>query len=114
MVFAKHLRHEADKFRRTTLKSTDESDHTPYNDKDWRKQVPVDGSARGGNFLGLHMRRGDFARNHRETVPSFKELGLEVKKRLEEYKLDVVYLSTDATDEGMSGNIEEIFYETNT
>ena len=97
LVFAKDLRSEGDMFRFVYLNSTDEEDKTTYND-DWRKQIPVDGSAIGGPFLGLHMRRGDFTYAHRNTVPSLEEIGLEVKKKLQEYKIEKVYISTDGTD----------------
>jgi len=98
LVFAQHLREVADKFREKKLKSTDDKDKTPYAD-DWRKQMPEDGSALGGPYLSLHMRRGDFTYAHQETVPSIEEIGTEVAKQLKKYKLKKVYLATDGTDE---------------
>ena len=101
-VYAKHLREVADKFRSDFLDSDDKKDKTPYNEDDWRKQVPKGGSALGGPYLGLHMRRADFAYAHHKTVPSIKEIGEEVKKQLKKYKLKKVYVSTDGSQEGRS------------
>jgi len=98
-VFAKHLREVADKFRVKNLASTDAKDKTEYAD-DWREQKREEGSATGGPYLAVHMRRGDFTYAHKETVPSIEEIGEEIKKRLIEYKLKKVYLATDGTDEG--------------
>ena len=100
-MFAKHLREVADKFRSDFLDSDDKKDKTPYNEDDWRKQVPKPDSALGGPYIGVHMRRGDFAYSHKETVPSIKEIGEEVKKQLKKYKLKKVYVSTDGSQEGM-------------
>ena len=97
LVFAKHLRQEGDEFRSKFLNSTNEVDKTPYDD-DWRKQIPKDGTAHGGPYLGLHMRREDFTYAHQETVPSIEEIGKEVKKMLQKYKISIVYVSTDAPD----------------
>ena len=101
MVFAKSLRKEADLFRAEFLNSTDDSDVTPYNDKNWRKQVPKDGSAQGGDYLSVHMRRGDFVASGREGVPSIKTVGKQIKKLLKKLKLERVFLATDGTNEGM-------------
>ena len=106
MVFAKHLRDLANQFREKNLDSNDAKDKTVYAD-DWREQVPEEGSAVGGPYLAMHMRRGDFTYAHKETVPSIEEVGKEIAKRLKEYKLKKVYLSTDGTDEGK----EYIFFD---
>lgn len=47
------------------------------------------------------MRRGDFANSRSDTIPSFGEIGLEVEKKLQEYKLKKVYVATDGTQQGM-------------
>ena len=98
-MFAQHLRDRADQFREKKLNSNDIQDKTIYAE-DWREQVPEDDSALGGPYLAMHMRRGDFSYAHKETVPSIEEVGKEMAKRLKEYKLKKVYLSTDGTDEG--------------
>lgn len=106
LVFAEHLRKEGDSFREKHLNSNDVSDKTVYN-ADWRMQVPEDGSALGGPYLGLHMRRGDFAYAHQETIPTIKEISVEVNKILEKYKLNLIYLSTDA-DEGEDRELQSL------
>ena len=97
------MREVGDDFREKKLDSTDEKDKTPY-DPDWRNQTPKEGSAIGGPYIALHMRRGDFAYAHKATVPSIEELGKELAKKLKEYKLKKVYLATDGTDEGVQNN----------
>lgn len=100
LVFAKSLRKQADKFRSDFFDSNDKSDLTPYNDNDWRVQIPKDGSARGGNYLAVHMRRGDFVFSGREGVPTIKAIKRQIKKLLKELKLKKVFLATDGSDEG--------------
>lgn len=100
LVFARHLREEGNKFRKEFLQSDDKKDKTPYNE-DWTNQVPKQSSAIGGPYLGVHMRRGDFTFAHKETVPSIDELGQEISRKLKEYKLKVVYLATDGSDQGV-------------
>lgn len=97
LVFAEHLRIEGDQFREKYLNSKDENDKTTYN-ADWRKQFPKENSALGGPYLGLHMRRADFAYAHKETVPSIAEIGEEVNKMLKKYKLKLIYLATDSDE----------------
>lgn len=107
MVFAQHLRDRADQFREKKLNSNNVQDKTVYAE-DWREQVPEEGSALGGPYLAMHMRRGDFAYAHKETVPSIAEVGKEIAKRLKEYKLKKVYLSTDGTDEGIMNEYKSL------
>ena len=100
LVFAKHLRLEADRFRAEVLNSTDESDRTPYNDENWWKQIPVDGSALGGSYLAVHLRRGDFLYGHSEEVPSIKAARKQIKMLIKKHDIKAVFLATDGTDEG--------------
>jgi len=99
LVFAHHLRQEGDEYRFKYLNSTDINDKTPYHGEDWRKQIPEPDSAVGGPYIGVHMRRGDFANGRKSTIPSVQEIGEEVEKKLAEYQLDKVYVSTDGTHE---------------
>lgn len=64
-------------------------------------QIPKPDSAIGGPYIAVHMRRGDFANSRSDTIPSFGEIGLEVEKKLQEYKLKKVYVATDGTQQGM-------------
>ncbi|XP_037076972.1 GDP-fucose protein O-fucosyltransferase 2-like [Pollicipes pollicipes] len=59
MRFARHLVEEAAALRRDLLRSDDVTDRTEYSD-DWRQMKAVPGSARGGPYLAVHLRRRDF------------------------------------------------------
>ncbi|XP_068743866.1 GDP-fucose protein O-fucosyltransferase 2-like isoform X1 [Montipora capricornis] len=98
LVFAKHLREEADKFRREVLKSDDERDVTLM-DPDWTKNQKKEGSAEGGPYLALHLRRGDFLYAHPDKVPSLDNTVKQIKELLKKHKLDTVFLATDSTKE---------------
>ena len=101
-MFAKHLREEADKFRREVLKSDDERDVTVM-DPDWTKNQKKEGSAEGGPYLALHLRRGDFLYAHPDKVPSLDNTVKQIKELLKKHKLETVFLATDSTKEGDSG-----------
>ncbi|XP_063356067.1 GDP-fucose protein O-fucosyltransferase 2 isoform X2 [Pelmatolapia mariae] len=98
MVFAKHLRLIGDNFRSRHLNSTDETDHTPYSE-DWTRMKAKPGSAKGGPYLGVHLRRKDFIWGHREDVPSLKGAVKKIRSLMKKHKLDKVFVATDADDE---------------
>ena len=91
------------------LNSTDESDLTPYNDEDWRLQVPKDGSAIGGEYLAVHMRRGDFVFSGRKGVPTIKAVRKQISKLLKKLKLKVVFLATDGSNKGRLSSHKMVF-----
>ncbi|XP_072173515.1 GDP-fucose protein O-fucosyltransferase 2-like [Diadema setosum] len=93
--FAKHLRDIGDEFRRTYLDSDDERDNTEVVD-DWRDMRPNPGSARGGPYIAVHLRRQDFARNNRKEVPSLPNAAKVIVQKLKELKLRKVFVATDA------------------
>ncbi|XP_011609164.1 GDP-fucose protein O-fucosyltransferase 2 [Takifugu rubripes] len=95
MVFAKHLRLIGDNFRATHLNSTDISDSTVYSE-DWTRMKAKLGSAKGGPYLGVHLRRKDFIWGHREDVPSLKGAVKKIRSLMKKHKLDKVFLATDA------------------
>ena len=98
-MFAKHLREEGGKFRREVLKSNDERDVTVM-DADWTKNKKKEGSAKGGPYLAVHMRRADFLYAHPDGVPSLDNAVQQIKEILEKEKLEMVFLATDANKEG--------------
>ncbi|XP_041700648.1 GDP-fucose protein O-fucosyltransferase 2 isoform X1 [Coregonus clupeaformis] len=98
MVFAKHLRLLGDEFRAKYLNSTDELDQTVYNE-DWTRIKNKLGSARGGPYLGVHLRRKDFIWGHREDVPSLKGAVKKIRNLMKKSKLDRVFVATDADEE---------------
>ncbi|KAK3713863.1 hypothetical protein QZH41_010916, partial [Actinostola sp. cb2023] len=95
LVFAKHLRNEGDKFRREQLNSSDEDDETVMDD-DWRNNQKKEGTAKGGQYLAIHLRRADFLYAHPEKVPSLDGVVKQIKKLLKRHKLKKVFLATDA------------------
>ncbi|XP_070980005.1 GDP-fucose protein O-fucosyltransferase 2-like isoform X1 [Oncorhynchus clarkii lewisi] len=101
MVFAKHLRLLGDEFRAKYLNSTDEQDQTVYNE-DWTLIKNKLGSARGGPYLGVHLRRKDFIWGHREDVPSLKGAVKKIMSLMKKTKLDRVFVATDADDEELA------------
>ncbi|KAF3843014.1 hypothetical protein F7725_001863 [Dissostichus mawsoni] len=81
MVFAKHLRLIGDDFRAKYLNSSDDRDFTIYSE-DWTRMKAKLGSAKGGPYLGVHLRRKDFIWGHREDVPSLKGASKELRRLL--------------------------------
>lgn len=57
-------------------------------------------SAKGGPYLGVHLRRKDFIWGHREDVPSLKGAVKKIRSLMKKHKLDKVFVATDADDEG--------------
>ncbi|XP_056436215.1 GDP-fucose protein O-fucosyltransferase 2 isoform X2 [Gadus chalcogrammus] len=100
MVFAKHLRLIGDDFRAKYLNSTDDSDHTVYNE-DWTRMKAELGSAEGGAYLGVHLRRKDFIWGHRKDVPSLKGAVKKIRTLMKKHKLNKVFVATDADDEDL-------------
>lgn len=98
-MFAKHLRDEGDKFRREKLNSTDEEDNTVMDD-DWRNNKKKEGSAKGGPYLAVHLRRADFLYAHPEKVPSLDGVVKQIKKLLKKHELEKVFLATDTETKG--------------
>ncbi|XP_039351380.1 GDP-fucose protein O-fucosyltransferase 2 isoform X1 [Mauremys reevesii] len=95
MVFAKHLRVVGDEFRRKYLHSTDEADRTDYNE-DWTQMKVKLGTAVGGPYLGVHLRRKDFIWGHREDVPTLHGAVKKIRSLMEKHKLKRVFIATDA------------------
>lgn len=58
------------------------------------------GSAKGGPYLGVHLRRKDFIWGHREDVPSLKGAVKKIRSLMKKLKLEKVFIATDAEDEG--------------
>ncbi|KAF5903387.1 GDP-fucose protein O-fucosyltransferase 2 isoform X1, partial [Clarias magur] len=98
MIFARHLRALGDQFRANYLNSTDEQDHTPYSE-DWTQMRAKLGTAKGGPYLGVHLRRKDFIWGHREDVPSLKAAVKKIRSLMKKHKLEKVFIATDADDE---------------
>ena len=100
MRFSEELVGRADKFRREMLGSDDMKDKTVVKD-DWRDHKVVRGE-RGGEFGCVHLRRGDFARSRRDQVPTIRWAGEQLRRKMEERKLAVLFVSSDASKEEFS------------
>ncbi|XP_010766071.1 GDP-fucose protein O-fucosyltransferase 2-like isoform X1 [Notothenia coriiceps] len=98
MVFAKHLRLIGDDFRAKYLNSSDDRDFTIYSE-DWTRMKAKLGSAKGGPYLGVHLRRKDFIWGHREDVPSLKGAVKKIRSLMKKHKLEKVFVATDADEE---------------
>lgn len=58
------------------------------------------GTALGGPYLGVHLRRRDFIWGHRKDVPSLQGAVKKIHSLLETLKLEKVFVATDAVEEG--------------
>lgn len=58
------------------------------------------GSAKGGPYLGVHLRRKDFIWGHRDDVPSLKGAVKKIRSLMKKHKLQQVFVATDADEEG--------------
>ncbi|XP_063457432.1 GDP-fucose protein O-fucosyltransferase 2 isoform X2 [Pan paniscus] len=95
MVFARHLREVGDEFRSRHLNSTDDADGIPFQE-DWTKMKVKLGSALGGPYLGVHLRRKDFIWGHRQDVPSLEGAVRKIRSLMKTHRLDKVFVATDA------------------
>jgi peptide-O-fucosyltransferase len=94
------LRKIGDKFRQEMLNSDDEKDSTVMK-KDWRKNnKKKEGSAVGGPYLAVHLRRADFLYARKNFVPTLDGTVKQIKTIMEKQKLDTVFLATDAPESG--------------
>lgn len=86
MVYADHLKAEAEDFMAKHLPKKEDSDK--------KKGLP---------YLAVHLRRGDFARSYkgRKGVPSnMKGAAKQINEALKRTGLKVVYVASDASDKG--------------
>lgn len=63
-------------------------------------------SAKGGPYLGVHLRRKDFIWGHREDVPSLKGAVKKIRSLMKKHKLDKVFVATDADGGGEDTNTQ--------
>lgn len=58
------------------------------------------GSAKGGPYVGVHLRRKDFIWGHRDDVPSLKGAVKKIRSLMKKHKIDTVFIATDADGDG--------------
>ncbi|XP_060536544.1 GDP-fucose protein O-fucosyltransferase 2 [Cylas formicarius] len=108
MRFNKELRKIALKFRENYLNSTDRGDNT-FLEADWRNDKPKR-DATGGPYIGVHLRRRDFARSRPEEVPSIENVADQISALLQKLQLEKVFIATDATKleyDGLRSKLEQ-------
>ncbi|CAI9727350.1 Hypothetical predicted protein [Octopus vulgaris] len=98
MVFSKDLRSIGDEFRAEFLNSTDATDRTIW-ESDWRKMIRKERNAFGGPYLGVHLRRKDYLRAHRDHVPTLKFAAKQIRKLLKQFGLQKVFIASDDPDD---------------
>ena len=96
MVFSNELTDIADSFRKQFLNSTDELDKT---DKRSASSV-IKRNAVGGPFIGVHLRRQDFAVSRSKDVPSIRYAAEQVLNKMTQFELQRVFVATDAPESG--------------
>lgn len=95
MVFSKQLRKDADEYRSLHLDSNDEKDKTQL--EVWTKMKRNHGDAKGGPYVAIHLRRNDYLHAHPKEVPSYENAVKQTIQYLKQYKINKVYVSTDAS-----------------
>lgn len=100
MVFSKHVKDVADKFRAEYLDSSDEKDGT-VKPKDWRNHSCKDKTPLGGPYIAAHLRRKDFLFARKEAVPSIPTIAKELKKLMKQHEVNKVFIASDGTEEEM-------------
>lgn len=100
MRFSDELRSEANAFRKKYLDSTDEADKTvmPTN---WKDNKCSEGDALGGPYIAAHLRRKDFLYARKEYVPTLEKVAKALKQKMEEFKVNKVFIASDGTKEEM-------------
>lgn len=118
MRFAKELHRIAKEFRESKLNSDDVRDNTIL-PADWVDEVVslyfnifegikiVNGryfqgrrNAVGGPYLAVHLRRADFVRSRSKEIPSIENAVLQIRNKLKELGLNIVFIATDASTDG--------------
>ncbi|KAH8245029.1 hypothetical protein KR032_004257 [Drosophila birchii] len=95
MRFAKRLSQVADDFRQQALATTDTS-AVVQRPVMWELERPKR-SARGGDYLCAHLRRGDFIRSRESTTPSLKSAAQQIKQLMRAFNVSTVFVASDAT-----------------
>jgi len=94
MQFSSQLINIANKFRETELSSTDVEDDTEVA-TDWRLHR-AGRRVRGGPYACVHLRRKDYVRARAGQIPSLEGAAQQLRKKLKEHELSVLYVATDA------------------
>lgn len=97
MRFANHLVAIANNFRQSRLNSTDEEDKTVIH-PDWAQMKAARGSAIGGPYVAIHLRRGDFVQYRPKQTPNLDCAVHQIRfvaANLLDKHVDNIYIATD-------------------
>jgi hypothetical protein len=65
---------------------------------------------RGGSYLAVHIRRGDYVRvKTADLVVPLKTISSQIKQVLSRLNLNVIFIATDATQKGLIFNFASSF-----
>ncbi|XP_055845704.1 GDP-fucose protein O-fucosyltransferase 2 [Episyrphus balteatus] len=95
MRFNRELVKIANDFRKDFFNSTDDSDavQRPYS---WKDEKPYRGAI-GGDYLCVHLRRGDFVHGREKTTPTLKSAGTQIRNKMRELGLEKLFVSSDCS-----------------
>lgn len=57
---------------------------------------------RGGNYIGVHLRRRDFTWGRTKDVPSITGAATQLQAIAKQHKINSLFIATDGTKEGNS------------
>uniref|UniRef100_A0A182XXR1 GDP-fucose protein O-fucosyltransferase 2 n=1 Tax=Anopheles stephensi TaxID=30069 RepID=A0A182XXR1_ANOST len=95
MRFAEELVEVAARFRAEFLNSSDQQDRTVRPAR-WTDERPHR-TARGGDYLGAHIRRADFLYGRDKTTPTIQSAALQIRAKLLELGLKTVFVASDCS-----------------
>nr|CAB3264994.1 fut13 protein precursor [Phallusia mammillata] len=101
MRFSKELVEEANEFRKKHFGSNDEADKTVM-PEDWTEHKCTEGDALGGPYIAAHLRRKDFLYARKDQVPDLEKVAKVLKEKMQEYKVNKVFIASDGTKEEMA------------
>lgn len=110
MRFASHLIAIGNKYREEFLNSNDAQDKTIL-DPDWRSMKRNHGDAIGGDYLAVHLRRGDFAKSRPNDVPDLECAVKQIHFASTQFiSSNKVFISSDA-NEGEWNQLKKLMNE---
>ncbi|KAH8273441.1 hypothetical protein KR018_000614 [Drosophila ironensis] len=95
MRFARRLSQVAAEFRLQALGTTERA-AAVQRPAMWELERPKR-DARGGDYLCVHLRRGDFVRSREATTPTLKSAAQQAKQLMRAYNVSSVFVASDAT-----------------
>ncbi|XP_015925104.2 GDP-fucose protein O-fucosyltransferase 2 isoform X2 [Parasteatoda tepidariorum] len=96
MVFSQKLISIGNDFRKLHLNSSDEEGKTILKPGELNSQIVR--KAIGGPYISVHLRRRDFVKARPTEVPSIKFAAKQIKKKMKDLNLKLVFIATDSTE----------------